>query len=218
MPETKIANILEHIKQLAQQCFQSAKGSHDWEHTERVLTLAGHIAQKEGADPDIVRLAAVLHDIGRSEEDQANGGLDHAARGAKLARRILEQQGLRAEQVEAVVHCVAAHRFRKGPAPESLEAKVLFDADKLDSLGAVGIGRAFLFAGEVGAKLHNPGVDVEKTEAYTVEDTAYREYMLKLRKIKDRILTAEGRRLAEERHAFMEEFFTRLNQEVDGTL
>ncbi len=71
MPETNISDILERIKQLAQQRFQGAKGSHDWEHTERVLTLA-----------------AVLHDIGRNEEDQATGVLDHAARGAKLARRI----------------------------------------------------------------------------------------------------------------------------------
>ncbi len=110
------------------------------------------------------------------------------------------------------MHCVASHRFRKGPVPESLEAKVIFDADKLDSLGAVGIGRAFLLAGEVGAKLHNPGVDLEKIEPYAEEDTAYREYMVKLRKIKDRILTSEGR------HAFMQEFFTRLNQEVDGSL
>jgi uncharacterized protein len=98
-----------------------------------------------------------------------------------------------------------------------LEARTLFDADKLDSIGAIGIGRAFLFAGEVGAKLHNPEMDLHNTQPYTEQDTGYREFKLKLSKIKDRMLTVEGRRLARERHAFMEEFFERLQQEWDGT-
>jgi uncharacterized protein len=97
-----------------------------------------------------------------------------------------------------------------------LEARTLFDADKLDSIGAIGIGRAFLFAGEVGAKLHNPGADLHNTQPYTQEDTGYREFKLKLSKIKGRMLTAEGKRLAEERHAFMERFFERLQQEYEG--
>ncbi len=86
----------------------------------------------------------------------------------------------------------------------------------MDSIGAVGIGRAFLFAGEVGAKLHNKGIDLDKTHAYSEEDTAYREYWVKLRFIKDRILTAEGRRLAQQRHAFMEGFFSQLDEETEG--
>ena len=102
--------------------------------------------------------------------------------------------------------------------PNSKEAKILFDADKLDSIGAIGIGRAFLFAGEIGAKLHNKDVDIDKTKPYTKEDTAYREYMIKLRKVKERMLTDEGKHIAKERHKFMVEFFDRLNKEVDGNL
>jgi uncharacterized protein len=97
-----------------------------------------------------------------------------------------------------------------------LEAKVLFDADKLDAIGAVGVARTFLFAGEVGAKLHNPHVELQNTAPYTAEDTGYREYKLKLSRIKDRMLTQEGRRLAEERHTFMEMFFDRLTEEHKG--
>ncbi len=100
--------------------------------------------------------------------------------------------------------------------PKSLEAKILFDADKLDSIGAVGIGRAFLFAGEVGAKLHNGHQDLSKTVSYSREDTAYREFQVKLRKIKDRLLTPSGRKLAEGRHRFMVRFFERLDAEVKG--
>jgi uncharacterized protein len=88
----------------------------------------------------------------------------------------------------------------------------------LDSIGAVGIGRAFLFAGEVGARLHNKEADIAKTKPYTREDTAFREFVVKLGRIKDRIHTAEGRRIAAERHRFMAAFFDRLHKETDGLL
>jgi uncharacterized protein len=211
-------DIFNQIRDEAQKRFLGAKGSHDWEHTERVLALAEHLARAEGADLDIVRCAALLHDLARGEEDQSNGRLDHALRGAELARKLLRAYGLDEETVARVAHCIEAHRFRNNLEPQTLEAKVIFDADKLDSIGAVGIGRAFLFAGEVGAKLHNPGVDVKLTQTYTVEDTAYREYLVKLRQVRDRILTREGRRLALSRHDFMAAFFERLNQEVAGDL
>jgi uncharacterized protein len=120
--------------------------------------------------------------------------------------------------INQVVHCIETHRFRTKKQPESREAKVLFDADKLDSIGAVGIGRAFLFAGEVGAKLHNKDACIEDTQPYTEEDTAYREYMVTLRFIRERVLTGEGKRIAAERDKFMKEFFSRLNKEVDGIL
>lgn len=115
-----------------------------------------------------------------------------------------------------MVHCIETHRFRGNNKPQTKEAKVLFDADKLDSIGAVGIGRAFQFAGEVGARLHNGGIDIKQTQSYSKEDTAYREFTVKLRKIKDRMLTEEGKRMAEERHRFMIAFFDRLNDEVEG--
>jgi uncharacterized protein len=101
--------------------------------------------------------------------------------------------------------------------PQTLEAKILYDADKLDSIGAVGIGRAFLFAGQTGAKLHNESdVDILACKPYSKEDTAYREFKFKMSKIKDRMLTPEGKRLATERHNFMEVFFERLERETKG--
>ncbi|GAG99632.1 unnamed protein product, partial [marine sediment metagenome] len=115
-----------------------------------------------------------------------------------------------------IVHCVRSHRFRGNRRPDTPEAKVLFDADKLDAIGAVGIGRAFLFAGEVGARLHNPLVNPEDTESYTEDDTGYREFKVKLSKIKDQMLTDEGRRLAIGRHTFMETFFERFLKEYEG--
>ncbi len=93
---------------------------------------------------------------------------------------------------------------------------MLFDADKLDAIGAVGVARAFLFAGEIGARLHSPDVKIEDTQPYSENDTGYREYRLKLRKIKNRMLTDEGKKLADERHRFMAEFFKRFINEYKG--
>jgi len=163
-----------------------------------------------------LKLAAILHDIGRELQDKLNGEICHAEKGAVLARELLKKHNFDNEKIDKIIHCIESHRFRGDKIPQSKEAKILFDADKLDSIGAVGIGRAFLFAGEVGAKLHDKNVNIEKTKPYTKDDTAYREFMVKLRKVKDRMLTHEGKRIAEERHKFMVDFFDRLNNEVDG--
>jgi uncharacterized protein len=206
------------IQEEARKHFLNTKGSHDWEHTERVLNLCLRIGKKENADLEILKYAAVLHDIGRAHQDESYGAICHAEKGATLARTLLKKYDVNFEKIERIVHCIESHRFRGKIIPQSLEAKILFDADKLDSIGAVGIGRAFLFAGEVGAKLHNKDIDVEHTKPYTKEDTAYREFIVKLRKVKDRMLTLEGKKIARQRHQFMVNFFNTLNQEIDGSL
>jgi uncharacterized protein len=205
------------IRAIAQELLASDSSSHGWDHTERVWNLCRHIGGAEGADLEILRLAAYLHDIGRPEEKASGGEVCHAMVGAERARRVLEEQGCGQDTVEGVAHCIASHRFRRnGEQPRTLEARVLFDADKLDAIGAVGIGRAFLFAGEVGARLHNPEADILNTQAYSTEDTAFREFSVKLRKVKGRMLTTTGKRLAEDRHLFMVGFFDRLTEEVQG--
>ena len=214
--ETK--TITEKIRQEAERFFKDTSGSHDWSHTERVVTLALHIAEKEGGDPEVVELAALMHDIGRRDEDAQSGGLCHAELGAETARKILSACSYDKDKTESVAGCIRTHRFRTGGKPETLEGRIIYDADKLDCIGAVGIGRAFLFAGEVGATLHNSHIDILKTEAYSREDTAYREYMVKLRHVKDRMLTQEGKRLAQERDAFMKNYFERMDREVAGEL
>jgi uncharacterized protein len=202
----------------AKKFFKNAKGSHDWDHTERVLHLCIHIGKKEKANIEILKLAAILHDIGREEESNSKGKICHAEHSAILARKILEKYKIDNEKIEQITHCIESHRFRRDNKFESKEAKILFDADKLDSIGAVGVGRTFLFAGEIGAKLHNKDIDIEKTKPYTTEDTAYREFYFKLRKIKDRMLTKEGKRIAKGRHKYMIDFFKRFNKEVNGNL
>lgn len=197
-------------------CFSKATGSHDWDHTQRVYNLCMHIGEVEGADMEVLKIAAYLHDVGRFYQDESKGTICHGEKGAQMARALLEEYPVSDAQKANIIHSIKSHRFRGKCRPETLEAKILFDADKLDATGAIGIARTFQFAGEVGAKLHNPSIDPEDTEPYTEEDTGYREFKLKLSKIKDRMLTAEGRRMARERHGFMEMFFERFLQEYRG--
>jgi len=207
---------IQDIKAFAMRCLSNAHGSHDWDHTQRVYNLCLHIGQVEGADMEVLKIVAYLHDVGRPYQNESKGAICHEEKGAEMARALLGKYPISEEQKANIIHCIRSHRFRGGCQPETLEAKVLFDADKLDAIGAIGIGRSFLFAGEVGAKLHNPYIDPEDTQPYTEEDTGYREFKLKLSKIKDRMLTAEGRHMAKERHAYMEVFFERFLQEHEG--
>lgn len=206
-------------RQMAAQLFEGGPGSHDWEHTLRVCRLCRDLGpQEEGVDMVVLSVAALLHDIGRCHQDASRGAVCHAQQGAEMAAGLVADLPLTEAQKTNVVHCVRAHRFRKEPHPDTIEARVLFDADKLDAIGAVGIARAYQFAGEVGARLHNPNHDVSNTRAYSREDTGYREYQVKLRYIKDRMLTDAGRRVAEGRHRFMACFFERFLQEIQGQL
>ncbi|MCJ7615660.1 MAG: HD domain-containing protein [Desulfobacterales bacterium] len=207
---------VENVKLLAKKLFDGAKGSHDWDHTMRAYKLSKHIGAAEGADMDVLLIAACLHDIGRCYQDESFGSVCHAEKGAQMAWPIVKDLPLTESQKENIIHCIKSHRFRGNHATRTLEAQVLFDADKLDSIGAVGVARAFLFAGEVGARLHSPEVSVEDSRPYSKDDTGFREFMVKLSKIKDKIQTKEGRKIAEERHDFMERFFKRFLEEYEG--
>lgn len=208
--------LLTRIRDIARQQFDNAAGSHDWQHTLRVHGLCRRIGPIEGADMRVLEAAAFLHDIGRATQDRANGSVCHAIQGAQLAKEILAPLPLEMDCKSNIVHCVRTHRFRGDRPPVTIEAKVLFDADKLDAIGAVGIARAYLFAGELGACLHNPDLPPEQTATYSRNDTGHREFSVKLSKVKDRIITTQGRRLAKERHAFMETFFERFLNEYQG--
>lgn len=194
----------------AKRYYAGTDTAHDFDHVLRVLLLAERIARAEGADLQIVRAAVLLHDVGRVDEEQGDGC--HARIGATRAREIL--CGHPQDKVEAVAEAIAAHRFRRGPSPQSLEAKVLYDADKLDALGAIGIARAYAMAGHKGQRLW--------AEANGDSDdggddrTPVQEFAFKLSRLKDNLFTATARQIAADRHHFMVRFFQRLTEEVQG--
>jgi uncharacterized protein len=218
MRENPCSTSVEAVKTLAEEMFRSTRASHDWEHTLRVYRLCEKIGVVEHADMEVLLIAACLHDIGRCYQDASNGLICHARKGEEMALPLIQTIPLSDRRKKNILHCIRAHRFRGDCAPETTEAKVLFDADKLDAIGAVGVARAFLFAGEVGARLHNASTDIEDTQPYTREDTGYREFKLKLSRIRERMLTEEGKRIAAGRHVFMVSFFDRFLKEHAGEM
>jgi uncharacterized protein len=203
----------------AREYYASAESGHDFDHVLRVLAMAERLARAEGADIEIVRAAALLHDISRAEEDKTGKG-DHAQMAAERARALLVRRGVAPARADAVAHAIAAHRFRGSTAPQTLEAKILFDADKLDSIGAIGVARAYAISGVLNQRLWSPAPadTVATRDQHNAEHTAAAEFAVKLSKVRERVHTAAARQIADERHAFMAEFFARLEREVRGEI
>ena len=201
---------------LAQAILDSDCSCHDWDHTLRVKATALRLGALEHADPEVLAAAAILHDIARPQEMADHGQSDHAELGAKMATEILARESIGDEAFRTrVADCIRTHRYRTrtGEPPASIEAKVLFDADKLDSLGAIGLARAFHFAGKTGARVHNTPKEALAGNSYGREDSALREFLVKLQHLPDRLLTDAGRKIGAERLAFMRDFFDRLDRE-----
>lgn len=203
----------------AREYYRGAESGHDFDHVRRVLALAERLARAEGADLEIVRAAALLHDIARADEDAAGTG-DHAQMAAERARALLIARGVAPDRADAVAHAIAAHRFRSSTSPQTLEAKILFDADKLDSIGAIGIARAYAISGVLNQRLWSAvAADAVATrDQHNSNHTAVAEFVVKLSKVRERVHTAAARRIADERHAYMAGFFARLEREVRGEI
>ena len=211
--------IVVEIEKEAKNFFEDTSGCHDWTHIERVRKMALYIGKSEKADLFVLEIAAILHDIGRREEMKARGAYCHAEEGAKMAKEILEKYDLNKVQSGNILHCIESHRYRNAKVPTTLEAKILFDADKLDSLGAIGIGRIFLFAGSMGSGCLYTGNEKKLAKSglhlsYTKEDSAALEYEVKLKFIKSKMLTKTGKIVAKERHYFMKNYFNQFWKEI----
>jgi uncharacterized protein len=194
---------------------------HGFDHVLRVYRMAEQLARAEGADLEIVRAAALLHDAeGSATQGGEIGRSNHHHASAEFARQVLEAEGWPPERIAAVQHCIRAHRFRDGSEPpQTLEARVLFDADKLDVIGAIGVARTIAYDVVVGQPIYSPPsaqfLETGKKEPGEAH-SSYHEYLFKLSKIRDRLHTGAARAVAEERHRFMEEFFQRLADEERG--
>ena len=199
--------------------YGAADSVHDFDHILRVLTLAERIGRAEGADLSIVRVAALLHDWGRAEAQAKDR--NHASEAADRAEAFLRSRGTSEPTIEAVCHAIVAHRFRAAPEPATVEAKALFDADKLDAIGAIGIARAFAYGGAHNQRLWAPRdvVDVARWREEGDDPSAHtpvHEFVVKLSRIRKRLYTEEGRRIAMDRHRYMAAFYERLDAEVRG--
>lgn len=187
---------------------------HGFSHVLRVYRLCELIGTEENADLDIVRAAALLHDVDGDVDIRE----EHHLAAASFAEKTLVKEGWEKERIEEVIHCIRAHRFRDNlEEPQTLEAKVLFDADKIDAIGAVGVARAVAYALRAGMDVYAPPSPTYLATGKLApgeSQTVAHEYLYKLRRIKDRIYTKAGQALAVERHELMVLFFEGWLEEI----
>lgn len=203
----------------AKKWYLNTDAVHDFSHIERVYRMAERLALAENADLEIVRAAALLHDADGTTPG-SESRLEHHLRSSEIAGKVLTDEGWSADRIAAVQHCIRAHRYRDDrEPPATIEAKCLFDADKLDVLGAIGAVRATVYAALAGTPFYSePSDTFVKTgrEEPGELHSAYHEHLFKLRNVQKRLYTATARELARERTQYLEEFFMRLIKEING--
>lgn len=190
--DKKADPILDYVKKTLTQ-----PGSHGLDHVLRVVYLCEVIGTEENADMKILLPAAFLHDIARP--DEAATGIPHEEEGARMAEQFLRSIRYDEERIPKISHAIRTHRYRSSKKPQTLEARILSDADKLDALGAVGIARTFIRAGEHQGEISDAISHIHD----------------KLVKLNSLMYTGSAKRLAEERHRFICLFLERLNEETN---
>jgi uncharacterized protein len=159
---------------------------HDFSHIERVYRMSDRLARAEGADLEIVHAAALLHDADGTTPGSA-ARLEHHLRSAEFAAQVLRAEGWTQDRIESVQHCIRAHRFRDDrEPPATIEAKCIFDADKLDVLGAIGAVRVVVYAALAGTPTYaapSPQFLETSKEIPGELHSAYHEYLFKLRNV-----------------------------------
>ena len=194
---------------------QMQDSAHDKHHIYRVLNSALDISSHEtNVDPDVLIASCLLHDIGRKKQF-ANPTLCHAQIGGDMAYTYLIARKWSEKEASHVKNCILSHRYRGDNPPESIEAKILFDADKLDACGALGIARTFIYEGQVGEPLYI--LDENKnivTNSIPEPSSFFQEYNYKLKKVYDIFNTDRAKAIAAERQRTAVDFYNGLFNEI----
>lgn len=220
----------QRLKKIAEK--ELSCSAHNMEHVIRVYYLSLYLAKDEAdVDLDVIKTAALLHDIARVKEDEDNSGnIDHAVLGAEMTEEILKDLDYSQQKIEQIKHCIISHRFRSGNEPKTKEAKILFDADKLDVIGAIGIARSFIIAGQYGERMYSDVPIDEYIEENLVggkPDGRIRdiskhapniEFETKFKHVPDRLYTPKAKEIAKRKMEYMKQFFETLRRELKGEI
>lgn len=208
--------IINDTKQMVRDKLINEGSGHDWYHIERVWKMAVNLAEKEQANRFIVELAALLHDL---IDDKL---VDNKEEAVQEVMYWLEGVGVTSKDSERILEIIESISFKGGNSKKlhTIEAQIVQDADRLDAIGAIGIARCFAYAGSKGDPLFDPELSVRDTmteEEYRKgKSSAVHHFYEKLLKLKDLMNTKTAREMAEERHAFMEDYLTRFFNEWEG--
>jgi uncharacterized protein len=220
LTDTEKALLLQKTRVFVRENMLGDGSAHDWWHIDRVVNYAMIIGRQEGADLLTVELGALLHDIADWKFSDGN-----TLAGPKLAKDWLEKFKLDKSTIDKIIEIVKYISFRGGTNKhkmQTIEGKVVQDADRLDSLGAIGIARAFSFGGYTGQPIYDPCVAVrsykqfEDFREHLQENTVINHFYEKLLLVKDRLNTETGRAIAKRRHEFMEKYLDEFYDEWEG--
>ena len=201
---SKVENIISEIKGQ----FENDTSGHDWHHINRVLNISRYLHSIEGGDIEVIELAAILHDI---SDHKFNGGkLDE---GGKVSQNILERHGVDKKTIESVRYIVdnISYKGAKTKAEmNTLEGKIVQDADRIDAIGAIGIARTFAYGGNTTQAIYDPELAVNMHESFSdyanTKTCTINHFYEKLLLLKDRLNTETGKKLGQERHELMENY------------
>jgi uncharacterized protein len=222
----------QKIKMIAERYLKGCDAGHDINHALRVYDSCLKLSQGvKGVDLEVLQTAALLHDIGGLKElKDGTGKTCHAQESAKMAQKILEKFKYPQEKIDKVVHCILAHRHRTGVKPKTKEAEILFDADKLDALGSLGVARAYIWIGKNNAEIYSntplknyirENIVGRKSNGrikVKSKHNPFFEFELKLKRLPQRLHTRKAKKIARERLSYMTSFFDRLKKEVAGKI
>ena len=197
---------------------ENAEGGHDWFHIERVYKNALLIAREEECDLEVVKLGALLHDIADSKFHNGDETV-----GPKTARNFLEKENVSEETIQHVVNIIENISFKGGNFEKkftSKELEIVQDADRLDAIGAIGIARCFNYGGFKNRVLFNPAIppkmNMTKNEYKKSDSPTINHFYEKLLLLKDKMNTETGKKIALERHKYMENFLSQFYAEWEG--
>lgn len=210
--------LIENTISFVKKELQNAEGGHDWFHIERVYNNALNISKEENCDETIVALGALLHDIADSKFHNGDETV-----GPRVAREFLESQNVSEEIIIHVINIIENISFKGGNFERkfsSIELDIVQDADRLDAIGAIGIARCFNYGGFKNRPLYNPETAVNrnmsKEEYKNSVSPTINHFYEKLLLLKDKMNTKSGRKIAEERHNYMEGFLEQFFAECEG--
>ncbi|MGN6492882.1 MAG: HD domain-containing protein [Agriterribacter sp.] len=193
--------ILHSVKQQIYDTFSGEGTGHDYFHIERVVRNAVKIAREEKADLFLTELAAWLHDVG---DHKLNNGVDQSQ---EQIAALLQPLKVPTQIIDQVTGIVSQVSFSKGKTAETLEAKIVQDADRLDAIGAIGLARVFAFGGSKHREIYNPD---------SPEQTSIQHFYDKLLLLKGKMNTSSAKQLASDRHRYLEEFLQQFYKEWNG--
>lgn len=210
--------LIEKTKAFVKETLKNAEGGHDWFHIERVYNNAVHIAQGEKVNALIVALGALLHDIADSKFHNGDETV-----GPRIATEFLIKNNADSTVVDHVVNIIKNVSFKGGNFDKSFdsqELKVVQDADRLDAIGAIGIARTFNYGGHKMRKLYDPEIppklDMTPEEYKKSTAPTINHFYEKLLLLKDLMYTATAKKIAKQRHAYMEDFLKQFYAEWEG--